>query len=244
MSKLSIVIITLNESDNIGNILNDLKNQTIQDFEVIVSDSGSDDNTVEIAETYRNEFMEFNIVVAKERGIALARNTGAATAKHERLVFFDSDSRINPNFLEKVLNIVEPKKIDVAAVYMDMNDDKLANRLTAIVINFGFWIAKFIFPAGSGGCMISTMSAHEEFGGFNIELDIAEDCEYALKAHKHKKFTYKMIPVTYKCDMRRFEDEGHLKLLNKWGSASIRRFFKGEYTNNTIEYKYGHFKKK
>lgn len=244
MGELSIIIITLNESDNIANILGDLKKQTTQDFEVIVSDSGSDDNTIEIAERFRNDFKEFNIVVAEKRGIALARNTGEAVARHERLVFFDADSRINADFLEKVVNIVDPKKIDVAGVYMDMSEGKLVNRLTTVFINFGLWITKFIFPTISGGCMISTRSAHEKIGGFNCALDIAEDCEYALKANKHKELTYKMIPVTFKFDMRRFEDEGHLKLLNKWGTANIRRFFVGEYTNNSIEYKYGHFKKK
>lgn len=48
-NKISIIIITLNEEKNISNILDDLKSQTYNNFEIIISDSNSSDKTEKLA---------------------------------------------------------------------------------------------------------------------------------------------------------------------------------------------------
>ena len=53
MTPISIVIITLNEAERIGNILRDLAQQSYQNFEVIVVDSNSEDDTCQIAAAIR-----------------------------------------------------------------------------------------------------------------------------------------------------------------------------------------------
>ncbi|MCJ8325401.1 MAG: glycosyltransferase [Rhizobiales bacterium] len=243
MSELSIVIITLNEEFTISNILNDLKAQTVADFEVIIVDSASDDDTVNIATKFTNDFKHFQIIENKLRGASLGRNTGAVAAKYERLLFLDADTSLRPNFIETALNIVDGQNIDVAGIYMDMKTGRFANRATAAIVNLGLWFTKWIFPTIVGACVISTKNAHTLVGGFNEQIKIGEDCEYAVKMTKQKSLTFKMIPLTFIFDMRRFEQEGYAKILFTWGIANIRRFFFGEITKDQIKYQFGHHAK-
>ncbi|MBL1422479.1 MAG: glycosyltransferase [Alphaproteobacteria bacterium] len=241
---LSVVIITLNEQTTIANILNDLKQQTVDDFEVIVVDSNSDDDTIKIAQEFDQDFKHFSIIENEVRGASLGRNTGAAAAKFERLLFLDADTRLNSDFIKQALNIVGTQKIDIAGVYCDMTQGTPANRSTLALVNVGLWFTKWVFPTIVGACILSTKTAHSAVGGFNEKIQIGEDCEYAVKAKSDKKLKFNMIYLTFKFDMRRFEQEGHIKILYIWSIANIRRFFIGEITKDEVSYEFGHHAKK
>lgn len=78
MTPISIVIITLNEAERIGNILRDLAQQSYQNFEVIVVDSNSEDNTCQIAAAircYRSPFALTHAACSKMAILIRAGNT-------------------------------------------------------------------------------------------------------------------------------------------------------------------------
>lgn len=237
---LSVVIITLNEQNTISNLLNDLKQQTFQNFEVIIVDSNSDDDTIKVAKKFENDFRQFKIIKNEQRGASLGRNTGAKAAHYERLLFLDADTQLTPNFIKNALNIVTRQNIDVAGIYWNMKVGNLPNRLTAAIINLGFWVSKWIFPTLAGACIMSTKTAHNSIDGFNENTHIAEDCQYAVKISKNSAFKFRMIPLTFICDMRRFEQEGHFKILYDWGSTYLKRFFVGEKAAAQTNYQFGH----
>lgn len=241
---LSVIIITLNEENTISNILSDLKQQTVNNFEIIIVDSNSDDNTIQIAEKFADDFEHFKIIKNKQRGASFGRNTGANAAIHERLLFLDADTRLNPDFIRQAINIVDTQNLDVAGVYCDMSEGAIANRSTLALVNAGLWFTKWVFPTIVGACILSTRSAHLAIGGFNEKIKIGEDCEYAVKVNKNKSLKFNMISLTFKFDMRRFEQEGRIKILYIWGIANVRRFFIGEITEDEISYEFGHHAKK
>lgn len=244
MSELSIVIITLNEEFNLPDTLNDILAQTNQNFEVIIVDSNSEDNTIKIAQSYSDKFQNFQIIEMTKRGASLGRNTGANVASFDRLLFLDSDSRLKPQFIQESMDLLHKTGVDVGAIYLTMNAGTLAHKFTSIIINLGMWFTKFFSPTAVGACLFSTKSAHNLIGGFNPNIPISDDCNYVLKAYKHKDIKFKMLPLYFGFDMRRFEQDGYINTLAKYGIANMRRFFMGEYKKDEIEYKFGEYNKK
>ena len=91
---ISIIIPTLNEEKYIERCLKSLKNQSFRNFEIIVSDSYSTDDTVKIAKKYGAK-----VVLTKKTGPAAGRNEGARKAKGSILVFLDADTFVTKKFL-------------------------------------------------------------------------------------------------------------------------------------------------
>ncbi len=93
----SIILPTFNRADFLDKAISSVMNQTIHDFELIIVDDGSTDNTKEIVDKWGDKRIKYLYKVNEERGIA--RNFGAAQALGKYLNFFDSDDILYPNFL-------------------------------------------------------------------------------------------------------------------------------------------------
>ncbi|MEF1207240.1 glycosyltransferase family 2 protein, partial [Photobacterium damselae] len=178
MKPISIVIITLNEQKRIGRLLFDLQMQSYQNFEVILVDSNSEDNTCQIAEQFRNKLPALTIHKMEQRGVSLGRNTGASLAKHERLLFLDADVRLDKQFLAKACKQLEQSKLEIAGVYMGAKGMSYIHALGYGVFNAGLFVTQFIFPTAVGACIFSTQRAHQEIGGFDQAISLCEDCDY------------------------------------------------------------------
>src|SRR3989344_6976071 len=93
--KFSFIIPTLNEGEYLEECLKSIKSQNFNDYEIIIVDSYSKDNTVKIAKKYGAK-----VLYESKKGPAVARNTGAKKAKGEILIFPDADVRFEKDFLE------------------------------------------------------------------------------------------------------------------------------------------------
>ncbi|MCB9208110.1 MAG: glycosyltransferase [Ignavibacteriales bacterium] len=111
----SVIIPTFNRSAEIKELLNSLTYQTIseKDFEIIVVDDGSTDNTFELIETLQKEnVINLKLVKQDHKGPGEARNLGMKTAKGKYFIFIDSDCIADKNWLTAYKKAVE--NIDVA----------------------------------------------------------------------------------------------------------------------------------
>jgi len=99
---VSVIIITLNESHYLPALLAALNNQTYQNFEVIVVDNGSTDDTAGIAASWGA-----TILTNSEYNLALSRNIGAASAHGDILVFIDADTVPEHQGIEKVVESIQ-----------------------------------------------------------------------------------------------------------------------------------------
>ena len=240
MTPVSIVIITLNEEKRIGRLLDDLSKQSHQQFEVIVVDSNSDDNTCEVARGFEQALPSLTVHKMGERGTSLGRNTGAQIAKHERLLFLDADVRLSPTFLTNALYELDNRKLEVAGAYMAAKDLSIGYKLGYGLFNAGLFTTSFFFPTAVGACMFSTKRAHNEIDGFDQTIVLCEDCDYAKRAAK--TWRYRMLPVSFWFDPRRLEQDGFVKMGLTYLKANVRRFFLGEMRNNEMEYQFDHYK--
>ncbi len=106
--KVSIIIATYNRAHKIRRSIDSLLNQTFQDFEIIVVNDGSTDNTLDVLEDYKDRIRLFDL--PKNKGVCGAKNVGLDNIKGEWFGFLDDDDELVPLTLETMLNI--PKEID------------------------------------------------------------------------------------------------------------------------------------
>ena len=104
----SIVIPTYNRAHLIAKTLNSVLNQTYSNFEIIVVDDGSKDNTQEIVASFTDKRIYY---YKKENGErAAARNFGVHKAKGDYINFFDSDDLMYPHHLQTAFQFIQTKK--------------------------------------------------------------------------------------------------------------------------------------
>lgn len=99
---VSVIIPTFNYGKFIGEALKSVFEQTLQDFEIIVVDDGSTDNTKEIVQSYGSKVRYFH---QAQQGPAAARNKGIRESRGEFVAFLDADDVWLPTKLEKQVNL-------------------------------------------------------------------------------------------------------------------------------------------
>ena len=85
---ISVIIPTYNRAERLGKSIDSVLNQSHQEFELIIVDDGSDDNTAEVIESYSSDVVYLR---QKNSGPAAARNRGIEKARYDLLAFLDSD---------------------------------------------------------------------------------------------------------------------------------------------------------
>jgi glycosyltransferase involved in cell wall biosynthesis len=103
---VSVIIPVYNGGDVLNRAIQSLKQQTFKDFEVIIVDDGSDDNTYSLAVELTTGFPLKSIIRTRNQGVAMARNTGLKVARGEFIAFLDADDQWMEKKLEKQVGIL------------------------------------------------------------------------------------------------------------------------------------------
>ena len=125
--RVSIIVPVYNAEEYINECLNSIKNQTYSDFEVIIIDDGSTDQSLVIAEEYKAEDYRFKIFSQDNKGSSAARNAGLRLAKGEYIAFVDADDWIEKDFLEILVKLITDYKADIAVCDFDRNGQNEGN---------------------------------------------------------------------------------------------------------------------
>ena len=130
MSKISIIIPTINEANNLPLLLSDLS--SIQkEGEIIIVDCGSEDKTIDIANIYGAK-----VFISKERNRGLQLNIGAENSKGEGLIFLHADTRLTHDWYTKIKSVLKGDKNYIYYFKFKINDTKLIYRVLEILVNF------------------------------------------------------------------------------------------------------------
>lgn len=111
--KASIIIPTYNSGDKIRRCLDSVLKQTEKDFQVIVVNDGSTDNTGVLLSTYQTKDRRIVAINKKNGGVSSARNYGLENAKGDYIIFIDSDDYVPEDMLEKMLSSVNRNNSDL-----------------------------------------------------------------------------------------------------------------------------------
>lgn len=101
---ISVIIPTYNEASVILDCVDSLSKQTSTDFEVVIVDDGSTDDTPQ-------KLAGYNVIHSKHLGAGAARNLGAKNSKGEILVFVDADMIFDKDFLKNLVKPIEDGKV-------------------------------------------------------------------------------------------------------------------------------------
>jgi glycosyltransferase involved in cell wall biosynthesis len=226
---VSVIIPTYNREQTISRAIESILNQTYQDFEIIIVDDGSTDNTKKLIHSFKDSRIQY-IQHEHNKGPAAARNTGIKSSKGRYVAFQDSDDESLPYRLEKeveVLNCNSKIEIvygDMIRVFQDgyecaMNTPDMRSK--HVKAHHAF-ISLKAERVGIGTCVIRR-SCFEEIGYFDTNLHRFEELDFFIRAsesyHLHKIDT----PVIKYHEVHRDED----KTLNL--ALSARKYLLGKY---------------
>ena len=110
MSKITVIIPTYNEEKAVIACLESLRDQNLKDFEVIIVDDGSTDNTLAIIKGLGIESYDLKVLKQEHKGPGAARNLAAKKANGDILVFVDADMTFDKNFLRMLIKPITSGK--------------------------------------------------------------------------------------------------------------------------------------
>ena len=112
--KVSVIVPVYNSEKYIEKCLNSIIEQTYKDFELIVINDGSKDNSLEILEKYKNDFPKVITLINQENiGVSKTRNNAIKMAKGKYVMFIDNDDFIDKDYIETFINEAEKEDYDV-----------------------------------------------------------------------------------------------------------------------------------
>lgn len=129
---ISIIIPAYNAEQYIGQCLDSILSQDgAPDFEIIVVNDGSTDNTPQIVREYGYTNHNIRMITQKNRGVSVARNNGLACANGRFITFVDADDRVGASYTQMVHYFEEPDSISVRG-----RSDKAKNNMLVSYIYF------------------------------------------------------------------------------------------------------------
>jgi glycosyltransferase involved in cell wall biosynthesis len=203
---VSVIIPTYNRAHLIGRSIQSVLDQTYRDFEIIVVDDGSTDNTEEIVKRFNDDRIRY-IKHDTNRGAGAARNTGIKAARGKYIAFHDSDDECLPEKLEKHIKVFETVPPEVGVVYSDMlqiSEDGKTKYLHSPTITG----KNIIDPKTSNyqawglatGIVISRKDCFDVTGLFDENFQRSEDLELFIRLAKHYSFQHIKEPLL-KCNI-------------------------------------------
>ena len=170
---ISVIVVTYNRVNFLKDALDSIQRQTFKDYEIILVDDGSTDNTKEIAEKYEG----VHYIYQEHGGISKARNTAVKAARGKWIATLDSDDIWKEDKLQKQVDYLETHP-DCRIVYTkfrsftDIPENELGERQKELLHSDTEWY----LPSA----LIDT-SLFTEIGMFDESLVYGEDTDWNLR---------------------------------------------------------------
>ena len=176
MNLASIIVVTKNHSAYLTKCLNSILNQSYKNFEVIIIDHNSSDNTAEIIKKFKSDKIKY-FLNTESKGIASVRNYGVKKSNGNYIFFTDSDCMPAKNWVEEGMQIL-------------LNNDVAGVEGKTIAENQNFGVSQHFVENYEGGQYQTCNIAYKrenliECGMFNEKYRIAyEDLDIAIRIKK------------------------------------------------------------
>lgn len=209
---ISIIVATLNEGKYIGSLMRSLENQAFSDFEVVLVDGGSKDNT--LRET-RNRRIRTKIFVLEGAREYYSKDFAASKADGNILLFTNADSIFPRDLVEKVYRkFQESKELIVIGGPHILYDGPIMGKIEYFAFNaFRHVTAKLRYAFHSGGSFFAIRKEYfEKVGGFGTEVIDADGIPQTKVAEIFGFSRVEFSPKTYVyISARRMEKMGFIR---------------------------------
>ena len=221
--RLSFVVPAYNEETYLPACLESILAQTAglgDAVEIIVVNNASSDRTREVALKYPG----VQVVDEPRKGLTFARQAGFAASSGDLIANVDSDSRLTPGWVARVLETFaeEPKLVSLSGpfVYYDLTPTQRVSVQVFYAVAFMVYaLNRYVLRAGSmvqGGNFVLRREALQEIGGFNTAISFyGEDTDIARRLNRigKVKFTFDLKMFS---SARRLKQEGMLTIAARY----------------------------
>ena len=129
---VSIIVPVYNTAEFIHIAIDSVLQQTFRNFELLLIDDGSTDNSLEILKRLQKADERVRIVTETNAGPGIARNNGIKRARGEYMAFLDADDMFEPSMLESLYNEARKNKLDIALCDYDVYITKKKELVSAV----------------------------------------------------------------------------------------------------------------
>ncbi len=202
----SIIIPLYNKAPYICKALEGVLAQTYPDYECIVMDDGSTDNSQIIVSNWLSKYRtdcsgRFHLLSQPNQGVAMARNNAAKAAKGGYLCFLDADDWWEPTFLQEMAQLIhdypDAGLYFTNYIYYKPGKTRIALHLPSGYINYprAYYESKIMLATSSSSSMPKRI--FEEMGGFPIGVKLGEDFLLWAQTAIHYPVAYSDKPVAF-----------------------------------------------
>lgn len=190
MPFFSVVIPLYNKENFIAETLNSVLAQTFTDFEVIVVDDVSTDDSISVVEKIKDERIRI-IRHEKNKGLSASRNTGIKNADSEMIAFLDADDLWKEEFLEKIFQLISlyPTAGIFASRYEEEYPDNLTipipspqTKLTDDMGMINFYTENLKKPIFCSSCICIKKHVFADTGFYDEKITFSEDIDLYIRA--------------------------------------------------------------
>ena len=225
--KISIITATYNSGATLRDTLESILIQSYPDYEILIIDGGSKDNTKEIVDEYVPKFQgRLKWSTGKDKGLYDAMNKGINRASGDIIGILNSDDfYADSNILGTIANGCE----NVEAVYGDLdfvdekNTDKVVRQWRGSQHTAGAFL-KGWHPAHP--TFYARRECYERLGGFDISFDVSADFELMLRFIEKGQLSNRYIPKTFVKMRRGGESTGSVGKIIQGNKNVLRAFRK------------------
>lgn len=199
--EVSVVIPIYNSEKYILKCIQSVLDQTFTDYELILVNDGSTDNSLSIIKEFENKDQRIIIYNQENRGVSCARNSGLKLASGRYITFIDSDDYVEPDFLEQLVSKTEAS---VDFVFSGMRNIHAEIVKKKICQKDYYWdldteddFIKFLYqPLQSSPCakLYSNSIIQKNQLRFDLSLSCAEDRDFNMKFFN---FIRKAVSLSY-----------------------------------------------
>lgn len=182
-SSVSVVLNVYNEEGNIAECLDSLVDQTLEDFELVVVDDGSTDDTMEVVEGYSDVF-NLKKVFSSHVGLKKARRKGVESSSGSVVVVVDADEILEPDFLEEIVSPFSNESVGAVGGVLRSYGEGWVVKAVSVLNKLFYRLRQRDGEVDwiQGGCSAYRSKALEEAGGLAREKVSADkDISWRIK---------------------------------------------------------------
>ncbi len=206
--RFSVIIPLYNKPPYVAKAIDSVLAQTYTDYELVIMDDGSTDDSFEVALKSIEGHPNCHIYRQKNGGVSMARNNAVALSRGEYLCFLDADDWWNPQFLEEISNLIAdfPDAGIYGTGYTIVNETKhktciapigVAQEFTKGYINYCQVYAKTLAMPLTSISVAIPRSVFDEMNGFPIGIKLGEDFLLWIQIALKHKVVFLNQPLAY-----------------------------------------------
>jgi glycosyltransferase involved in cell wall biosynthesis len=195
----SVIIPLYNKELSISNTIQSVLDQTFQDFEIVIVNDGSTDNSVKEVEKFDDK--RIRLIHQENQGVSAARNRGIEEANYEWIAFLDGDDLWRENHLKTLDDMIKKYPIDkvFTTSYIQSNQTETEKPNNTIDVIDNYFKAALERRVTWTSIMCANKEVFDKVGGFNIKLSRGEDLDlWARIGREYRYIKSNLITAIYR----------------------------------------------